>query len=234
MDKVNNRKPEMEEKIKLDDQEEQAPPAKRHNTSRTQDITELFTQQEKTQPGVQEQEESQETNKSQTTPPTVYYGQEEEVEMTNWEENFRAHIEETNRLEKEGEDKIERADKKEQSWQLLRECTRFLRENEKCWKEEENKNCKAAKNNRLNRAENQKVETLRKVQQKKITESWNRLPENEKKRLEQEEEKRRKLDLRDAKMNLWKKWRKVGKQAEQPIRSKEDEDKHWIDKIEEH
>jgi hypothetical protein len=40
-----------------------------------------------------------------------------------WEEKFRAHIEETNRLEKEREDKIERADKKEQSWQLLRECT---------------------------------------------------------------------------------------------------------------
>ena len=130
--------------------------------------------------------------------------------MTNWEETFKAHIEETNRLEREREDKIERADKKEQSWKLLRECTRFLRENEKCWKEEENKNCKAAKNNRLNRADNQKVETLKKVQQKKITESWNRLPENEKKRLEQEEEKRRKLDLRDAKMNLWKKWRKVG------------------------
>ena len=49
-----------------------------------------------------------------------------------------------------------------------------MQENEKRLKEEDDKNCKVAKNIRLRRAEQQKVETLKNLHQKKITESWNR------------------------------------------------------------
>jgi hypothetical protein len=41
-------------------------------------------------------------------------------------------------------------------WELLRECTRFLKEYEKNWKQEEDKNCKVAKNTRLRKAKEQK------------------------------------------------------------------------------
>ena len=38
----------------------------------------------------------------------IYYGEEEEVEMTNWEEIFLRHVEETRRLDKIREDQIEK------------------------------------------------------------------------------------------------------------------------------
>ena len=77
----------------------------------------------------------------------------------------------------------------------------------KGWKEENERNCKVAKNTRLRKQEKQKLETLKNLQQKKITESWKRLPEHERRRLEKEETRRSKLELRDAKINIWKKWR---------------------------
>ena len=157
------------------------------------------------------------------------------MELIDWEEKFKSHIEETKRLEKETEDRIERSEKREQSWQLLRECTRFLRENEKGWKEENERNCKVAKNTRLRKAEKQKLETLKNLQQKKITESWKRLPEHERRRLEKEETRRRKLELRDAKINIWKKWRKKEnpKKTEPGARTEEETSRAWLDKIEE-
>ena len=36
-------------------------------------------------------------------------------------------------MDKIREEQIEKADKKEKSWELLRECTAFLKENEKSW-----------------------------------------------------------------------------------------------------
>ena len=67
----------------------------------------------------------------------IYQGQEEKVEMVDWEEIFKSHIAETRKLEKERIDKKERAENKEKSWELLRECTRYLKDNEKKWKIEE-------------------------------------------------------------------------------------------------
>ena len=56
----------------------------------------------------------------------IYYGENEEVELTNWEEMFKNHVEETKMLEKVREEKIEKADKKEKSWELLRVCLVML------------------------------------------------------------------------------------------------------------
>ena len=86
-------------------------------------------------------------------------------------------------MNKERVEKIERAQRKEKSWELLRESTRYLKQNEQSLKIENEKNCKESKNARLKRAEQQRVETVTKIRQKKLTESWNRLPEEGKKKL---------------------------------------------------
>ena len=172
-----------------------------------------------------------------TAQPKVFYGREEEVELDeDWEEKFRKHMEETRRLERESEELKERKEKKENSWQLLKECTKYLKENEPKWKTEEEKNCKEAKNTRLRRAAQQKKETVQKLQQKKqqqkITETWKLLPASERKRLEKEEMKSRKLELRDAKINIWKRWRGKNGKERPERRTKEQQDKDWLDKIE--
>ena len=70
----------------------------------------MFSSTQISKPVEQEQEEEvAETEKPAL--PTAHYGQEEEVELTNWEEIFRTHIQETKRLEKENEERIERAEK---------------------------------------------------------------------------------------------------------------------------
>jgi hypothetical protein len=86
-----------------------------------------------------------------------------------------------------------------------------LKENEKNWKFETNKpklkKKEEEKIKRLTLAKIQKEETLRKLKQKKISESWKMLPEHEKKKFLIEEEKQRRMELRELKVNIWKKWR---------------------------
>ena len=75
----------------------------------------------------QEQETGQEQGAQELLPPSnsgVHYGQEQEVELVNWEEEFKAHVQETKRLQQESETRIEKAKKSEKSWELLKECTR--------------------------------------------------------------------------------------------------------------
>ena len=78
------------------------------------------------------------------------------------------------------------------------------------------------------------IEDSRKSRQK-ITESWKRLPEHERRRLEKEEARRRKLEMRDAKINIWKKWRRKenSKETEPGARTEEETSRVWLDKIEE-
>ena len=99
---------EVEEKRKQENSEDEAPPAKKPR--RTQDIRELLTCRDKSKH--REQEQDQDIGEAEKTPPTptptVHYGQKEDLELTDWEEKFKSHIEETKRLEKEREDRIER------------------------------------------------------------------------------------------------------------------------------
>ena len=46
-----------------------------------------------------------------------------------------------------------------------------------------------------------------KLVQKNITEAFNKLPETAKKRMLEEEEKEKRLELKEAKENIWKRWR---------------------------
>jgi hypothetical protein len=161
------------------------------------------------------QEQFPEAEPAQETPPQephgVHLGEAIETELVDWESIFTQHLEETRRLEKEKQEKIELANKKEKSWEMLRECTSFLKQNEKTWKidleKPHLKKKQEDKQRRLELARIQKEETLMKVKQQKITSTWKLLPEHEKKKFLLEEETRRRMELREAKINLWKKWR---------------------------
>ena len=78
---------------------------------------------------------------------------------------------------------------------------------------------KESKNRRLQRAKNQKEKERSNLIQNKITSTWRRLPEHEKKHLLAEEEKRRRLELREAKVNLWKKWRSESEEQKRNTRT---------------
>ena len=120
-----------------------APPAKRKAERSPQNIKEIFRKMN-LKNGQEEDAKEQETGQEQqaqelTSPdkiPEVYYGQEHEVELVNWEEMFKAHVAETKRLQQESETRIEKAQKSQKSWEFLNECTRYLKENDKSWKQE--------------------------------------------------------------------------------------------------
>ena len=65
---------------------------------------------------------------------SIYYGETETVELVDWEERFKKHLEETREIERQREARIENMEKQEKSWELLRECMAYLKENEKTWK----------------------------------------------------------------------------------------------------
>ena len=90
------------------DQQEEAPPSKRQNRNNVQDIREAMekarnTEKPSTEPGPRPEEgqgQGEETRPGQ---------EEQEVgaqSLTNWEEIFRQHLEETRRMNKEREEKI--------------------------------------------------------------------------------------------------------------------------------
>ena len=59
----------------------------------------------------------------------VVQGPEETVKLVDWQEMFTQHIAETRRKERDRLAKKQLAEKKEESWSLLRECIKFLKEN---------------------------------------------------------------------------------------------------------
>jgi hypothetical protein len=140
------------------------------------------------------------------------------VEIVDWERIFceqRRIIEEEERLRRE---KIERAKTLERSWELLRMCKSYLREN-RDWKvikknkliekrkEEERKEQKSKadeKKRDIHEKENQKGVQM------KITESLKRLPENERELFMREEGQRKRVELKEVRENLWRKWRGAG------------------------
>ena len=169
----------------------------------------------------------------------VYHGQEQqEAETVDWEEIFKVHVAETRRLEREAAARIERSQKSEKSWELLRLCKEYLKENEQTWKQEGENNIKNAKRRKLKLAEKQKQATLTRICQAKITETWGRLPKDQQKILQAEEATRRRFELREAKSNVWKKWRKKKDKNQPEEQGSQDESRRrsqeqaWLEKLE--
>ena len=90
------------------------------------------------------------------------------------------------------------------------------------------------KNKRLELARRQQSDTLARVKQKNIDETWKLIPEHERRKLLAEEAKNRRMELRELKVNIWKKWRKRSEKntptTEKASKPLED---IWLGKVEE-
>ena len=92
------------------------------------------------------------------------------------------------------------------------------------------------KKRKLELARIQKEETLTRLRQKKISETWNLLPETARRKSLAEEEKRRRLELRETKVNIWKKWRRREDKNPTPSKkesTKQREEENWLEGLEE-
>ena len=113
-----------------------------------------------------------------------------------------------------------------------------MKENEKSWKiEEEDRLTERQKKEKKNKIEQEaarrkKGEENQKIQ-KKITETWKRIPEHERKHLMQEEERKRRFELREAKINVWKKWRRESAEKKKETEdSQRNNQESWLQKLE--
>ena len=89
----------------------------------------------------------------------------------------------------------------------------------------------------MRRAAEKKEDFKRKVVQKKLTQNWLQIPEREKEKFRSEEEKRKRLELKEVKENLWR-WRnkpedKVGKKRKMGDRKEKEFGEDQLRKIEE-
>ena len=150
----------------------------------------------------------------------TYQLKDEEVEIVDWEAIFSEHRKTIDEENSAREERLEEVKKKEASWELMRLCTNFLKENDQKWKDkakdEEKKNGKEKKKE-ANKKDKEK-EDKQTLVQKKIEETFKKLPSKEKERFVQEEIKKERLELREVKMKIWKTWR--GKKQEQHDKKK--------------
>ena len=112
---------------------------------------------------------------------------------------------------------------------------KYQKENEKHWKiEAEDRLTERQKKEKRNREKQnaEKIEKEKKTQQK-IKETWKRLPEHEQRHLLKEEETRRRFELREVKVNIWKKWRNEKEEKKKKLEeSQKDNQKAWLEKLE--
>ena len=134
-------------------------------------------------------------------------------EKRDWDKVVKEHTERLEKEAKEREEKIKHNEIKEKSWQLYKECKKFLEDNEKNWeklkvereKEEQRKH-------RLHIARKQQEESRKRIKEKKlkedIAENLKKLPEVKRNEILQEEKRLRNLEIAETKKNLWKLRRK--------------------------
>ena len=142
----------------------------------------------------------------------------EDSSQEDWERRIREYRRDLERERVKDEERKEKAKKKEKSWELFRECKRFIKENGGRWRvckeEKEMVEEEKRKKERFGKIGKKKLEMKEKLIQKKLAETWLRLPEKEKVKFRNEEEKRRRLEMKTSRENLWK-WRgKMSKHME--------------------
>ena len=157
--------------------------------------------------------------------------EEEEEDKLNWtqEEWTRRLMRRQKRLEKEEEERqkrISKAKRMEQSWELLRLCHEMMEEEGYHWKKSKERREQEKKNEderqaRLELAAEKRAKTLEKLEthkiQQKITDKLQELPQNRRILAERELERERKITLKEAREELWKKWRQSkGKRKDNP------------------
>ena len=149
----------------------------------------------------------------------------------DWELRLKEREERMAREERERNSRIEKAQKLERSFHLLRLCRETIKEYGDTWEKSKERRDKERdeeerKHERLELAKIKKAGTIDRLETKKmqikITSTLATLPGNRKKLLEMEMRRERRLDLQEAKLQLWKKWRKSkGKRSLHPKLGKE-------------
>ena len=141
--------------------------------------------------------------------------------VDDWDEALKEHrliIEE----EVKKKDKEERASNKmiesyNQSWELLKHCVEFLRENDLTWqKGQEERKKEMERKERLEKAKYKQAIAKRNHVEKKINEHFMKLPVKEQEKIEREEMKRNRLELITIKKELWQYRGKENRGKEKP------------------
>ena len=155
------------------------------------------------------------------------------AEEVDWQKRRQEILEELEKEEEKRVKRVEKAKKLEQSWELMRQCRRILKENHTKWqddaerKEEIDKNEKRAE--QMSKAAKKKSEFKEKqdIREKnlKITMLLEKIPKSEAQRIEEEVRRAEKLELREVKENLWKKWRGKAKVLDNKTKIPKETDK---------
>ena len=132
-----------------------------------------------------------------------------EILEVNWEEhleNHRIYLEEEARIRNE---RLNKKEIKEKSWELYKRCQNFLEENDKDWERRRNeREIEKKKQERLSLANTKQERIRQKVKEIKLEEDIKKdlakLPPKRRNEIEQEEERKRKQDLIETKKSLWK------------------------------
>ena len=132
-----------------------------------------------------------------------------EIEIIDWDQRLKEHREHLEQEVAERTRRLKKQEEKEKSWELYRECKRYLEENDKNWQNRKTeREIEIKKIERLHIAEMKKEQIREKVKKRKleqeIEEKLDKLPEDMKKKILDKEEKQERLDLIHTKKSLWK------------------------------
>ena len=140
--------------------------------------------------------------------------------IIDWPSIFEEHKSRLEEEEKERKRRIKKKEDQEKSWELAKLCREYIRDNSKKWTGEiEDKRKKRekeiAKKERKSLAREKKENTMKNLVQKKIIASTSNLSKEDKKKIFEIEDRKRRLELKEMKENLWR-WRekKPGKKKE--------------------
>ena len=187
-------------------------PDENPNSSKRSKLEEILPQADSQTPppsGIRRGEESTPDKSGQ-----ILFGPLETVEILEFD--YVKHVKEHEEKEKKEEEKrktrIEIAARMEKSWELMRCLKEIIKENSPNWETSKEKREKERieaekKAERKEKAREKKEKTMNNFVQKKITDALYKLPEKERNELKDEEIKVKRLELKEAKENVWKKWR---------------------------
>ena len=158
----------------------------------------------------------------------IWYGEsfkgDFEIEHTDWEKVIQEHKERLEKETKERESNIERKEIKEKSWQLYKECQKFLENNEKNWEKlkiEREQERKRKERLSLARGKQEKLQDKIKERklEKEIQEGMNKLPQQKRNEILIEENRKQKMEIIETKKSLWKLRKKETKQERKSERT---------------
>ena len=149
------------------------------------------------------------------------------MEIYDWKSKLEEK-KEIGRLQEEKDTRrLEKAKSLENGWEMLRWCKKFLKENTKTWQTLDDERKTRLKKEEIEErkliASEKKGKLLEKLKiQTKITDSLKMLPADEQRKFNQEENRRKRQELKEIKENLWRKWR-GGKKVSEKKYGKEKE-----------